>query len=200
MSIELRNLFGTNESEYTRHRVFISYHHENDEKYKEAFEKDFGDLFINESVQDGEYDSELSDGYVKRLIREDKISLSTVVVVLIGSETYKRKHVDWEIYAGLTEKAGGHSGLIGIILPSYYDNPVNKKLKVGKYYDSTIPARLNDNIKTKYAKIYKWEDASRTNNSGEYYIKDWINAAFDRKNNESDKIENSRLQMEENLE
>ena len=200
MSVELRNLFGVNESEDTRHRVFISYHHKNDDNYKEEFETKFKNLFINESVQDGEYDSELSDRYVKRLIQENNISLSTVVVVLIGAETYKRKHVDWEISAGLTEKVGGRSGLIGIILPSYYDNPVNKKLKVGKYYDSTIPARLNDNIKTKYAKIYKWEDASRINNSGEYYIKDWINAAFDRKNNESDKIENSRLQMEENLE
>lgn len=74
------------------------------------------------------------------------------------------------------------------------------KLKVGKYYNSTIPTRLSDNTKTKYANIYKWEDASRTNNNGEYYIKDWIDAAFDRKNNEIDKIENSRLQMEENLE
>lgn len=53
-----------------KHKVFISYHHKNDENYKKDFEKDFGNLFINESVQNGEYDSELSDGYVKRLIRE----------------------------------------------------------------------------------------------------------------------------------
>lgn len=183
-----------------KHKVFISYHHKNDENYKKDFEKDFGNLFINESVQNGEYDSELSDGYVKRLIREEKISLSTIIVVLIGSETYKRKHIDWEIYAGLTEKAGGHSGLIGILLPTYYSANVNSDLDENKYHSNTIPQRLNDNLKTKYAKIYKWKDAFRINNNGEYKIKDWIEEAFERKDHESEKIKNSRPQMEENIE
>lgn len=199
MSVELRNLFGVNESEDTRHRVFISYHHKKDEYFKEVFETKFKDLFINESVQDGEYDSELSDRYVKRLIQENNISLSTVVVVLIGAETYKRKHVDWEISAGLTEKVGGRSGLIGILLPTYYDANENLNLDKRKYRHNTIPLRLDDNLNTKYAKIYKWEDASRINSNGEYNIKDWIDEAFARKNYESDKIKNSRPQMEENM-
>ena len=39
MSMELRNLFGVNESEDTRHRVFISYHHKKDEYKKKYSEK-----------------------------------------------------------------------------------------------------------------------------------------------------------------
>ncbi len=167
---------------------------------KKKFEDTFEHLFINESVHEGEYDEELSDGYVKRLIQENNVSLSSVVVILIGAETYKRKHVDWEIYAGLTEKVGGHSGLIGILLPTYYSAIENSDLDENKYHINTIPQRLNDNLSTKYAKIYKWEDVFRTNNNGEYMIKDYIDAAFDRKNNESNKIENSRPQMKENME
>lgn len=37
----------------TRHKVFISYYHEDDQKYKDNFEKLFKDIFINKSVQDG---------------------------------------------------------------------------------------------------------------------------------------------------
>lgn len=99
-----------------KHKVFISYHHEKDENYKIEFEKRFGNIFINKSVQDGEYDDDLCDEYIKRLIRQDKISDCSVVVVLIGAETYKRKHVDWEIYAGISGKAGGRSfGYKGIM-------------------------------------------------------------------------------------
>lgn len=182
----------------TKHKVFISYHHANDEYYKTKFEEKFEDLFINKSVQDGEYDEDLSDDYVKRLIREEKITDCSVVVVLIGTDTYKRKHVDWEIYAGISGKAGGRSGLIGILLPSYYDSNENKGLKDNEYNADTIPPRLNDNVKTGYAKIYKWGSAIRKNNNGEYYIKGWIDEAFDRKNDDNIKTDNSREQFKRN--
>ncbi len=99
----------------TRHKVFISYHHANDEAYKREFIRVFQNYFIDKSVHVGEYDEDLSTNYIKRLIREEKITDSSIIVVLIGSETYKRKHVDWEISAGLSCKAGGCSGLIGIL-------------------------------------------------------------------------------------
>ena len=194
-----RGLF---ESVDTKHRVFISFHHKNDSYYKEQFEKDFKDLFINESVKDGEYDEDLSDTYIKRLIREEKISKSTVVVVLIGSETYKRKHVDWEIYAGLTEKVGGRSGLIGIILPTYYNNIDNclYSLSGGEYNEDTIPKRLLDNVKTDFAEIYTWDYIYQQHLvGGEYYIKDCIESAFNRKNDTKYKIDLSRAQMQRNL-
>lgn len=196
-SIELRNLFGTNESEDTRHRVFISYHHKNDEKYKEAFEKDFGDLFINESVQDGEYDSELSAGYIKRLIREEKISLSTVIVVLIGAETYKRKHVDWEISAGIDEKNKCRAGLVGILLPTYFSNQNIRGL--GQGYEN-IPERLEDNVKTGYAKLYNWFEVITKDSDGKYKIQKIIDEAFERKYNYNIISTNNRKQMEENKE
>lgn len=183
----------------TKHKVFISYHHANDEDYKIEFEEKFEHLFINKSVQDGEYDEDLSDDYIKRLIQEEKITDCTVVVVLIGTETYKRKHVDWEISAGISGKVGGRTGLIGILLPSYYDSDENKSLEGAGYKSSTIPPRLYDNVETEYAKIYKWSNAIKKNTDGEYRIKRWIDEAFDRKNDDSIKTDNSREQFKRNL-
>ncbi len=175
-----------NENLDTRHRVFISYHHEKDEYYKKKFEENFGDLFINESVQDGDYNPDLSDEYIKHLIANNNISLSTVVVVLIGAETEKRKHIDWEIYAGLSERNKCRAGLIGVILPTF-----NKD-------ENKIPDRLQDNIDTKYARLYTWEYINSINLNNEYMIKDLIELAYERKNDYDIPSNNSRLQMERN--
>lgn len=195
MSIELRNLFGTNESEYTRHRVFISYHHKKDEYFKEVFETKFKDLFINESVQDGDYNSDLSDEYVKHLIANNNISLSTVVVVLIGAETYKRKHVDWEIYAGLSERNKCRAGLVGVLLPTYYDSQGFRAL--GEGYKN-IPDRLQDNVETGYAKLYSWSEIITKDSDGKYKIQKIIDEAFERKYDYNIVSKNDRPQMQRN--
>ncbi|MDR0369526.1 MAG: TIR domain-containing protein [Candidatus Peribacteria bacterium] len=48
--------------------------------------------------------TDVSTEYVKRVIQEGYLDDSSVCVVLIGTETYKRKHVDWEISAAIHEK------------------------------------------------------------------------------------------------
>lgn len=103
-----------------RRRVFLSYYHQ-DEQYRDAFEDLFGHLFINHSVKYGDIQTDLSTEYIKRLIREGHISNASVVIVLVGSKTYCRKHVDWEIAAGLTKTIGGcgYSGLLGLCLPNH---------------------------------------------------------------------------------
>ena len=100
-----------------KHKVFISFYHHDDEKYKECIEYLFDDKIINKSVSDGEFDSNNKDEYIKRLIRENKITDSSIIIVLVGRNTKRRKHVDWEIYAGLRRSIYGSSALIGVILP-----------------------------------------------------------------------------------
>ena len=81
--------------------------------------------------------------------REDKISDSSVIVVLVGSNTRKRKHVDWEIYAGLRASIKGNSGLVGVLLPEL---PL---VSNGKYYIEDLPGRLRDNVESGYSFI-RW--------------------------------------------
>jgi hypothetical protein len=173
----------------TRHKVFLSYYHQGDQWDKNRFEQLFGHLFINKSVEPGDINTDVSTDYIKRLIQEDYISDTSVVVVLVGKSTWGRKHVDWEISAGLNKKVGGnYSGLLGILIPDF---PFTSD---GKYYYQDIPPRLADNVKTGYAEIYTWSWVC----SDESRIKDAINGAFTRRVNEVNKIDNSREQFDYN--
>jgi len=151
------------------HKAFISFHHFNDESSKILFEKIFSDYtkaFISTSVNDGDINPALPTDTIRNKIRDEYLQDSTVTIVLIGSETWKRKHVDWEISSSIRRtKNSSRSGLLGIILPSY------PRQDTSKYNPYTIPPRLYDNIKCGYAKIYNWTTNARS-------ISQWIHEAF----------------------
>lgn len=182
----------------TRHKVFISYHHENDQQYKDYFIEKFSPYFIDKSVHYGEYSEDLSTDYIKRLIREEKITDSSIIVVLVGTDTYKRKHVDWEISAGLSSLAGGYSGLLGIILPTYYNSIQNCSLPRNKYLHETIPARLSDNILSGYATAYNWESLFSCDMYGTPNIVTWLDNAYRQKIYNYNRINNGRIQFSYN--
>lgn len=169
-----------------KHKVFISFYHQDDQKYKDYIDLYLSRNIINKSVKTGEYDPDDSDTYIKRLIREEKISDSSVVVVLVGPNTRRRKHVDWEIYAGLRASVNGSSGLIGIMLPEL------RKTNDDRYYYSDIPGRLADNIESGYADCYSWEYAKA-------HFDHIIEVAFEKRITERNKMVNSRIQMQRNL-
>ena len=169
-----------------KHKVFISYYHEDDDTWREAFEDKFGGVFINKSVQDGDINTDVSADYIKRLIQENYLTDTSVLVVLIGPNTWGRKHVDWEISAAISKKVGGYSGLIGLILPTHAD--------FGKttYTEAKVPPRLVDNQKSGYAKIYHWTEDVGT-------IKGYIEDAFNARITRCDKIDNtSTIQFQRN--
>ena len=173
------------EKKDTLHKVFISYYHKDDKYYRNRFEELFGHLFISKSVEPGDIDLDVSTEYIKRLIQQNYITDTSVLVVLAGPKTYCRKHVDWEISAALNKKAGGHSGLLGLCLPIHPDCGKDK------YKADIVPPRLVDNLKSGYAKFYDWtEDESK--------IKKWVEAAFHARVDKADKIDNSREQYKHN--
>lgn len=160
----------------TRRRVFISFHSK-DMYYKNRFEQLFGHLFINKSVKFGGIDSDLDDAYVKRLIHEDYLTDSSVCVVLVGPETYCRKHVDWEIAAALNKKVGGYSGLLGLCLPNHPDYYRDV------YNADRVPLRLVKNLQSGYARLYNWTEDGDS-------IKSRVESAFRDRVTKSDKILN----------
>ena len=167
------------------HKVFISYYHHDDQYYKNYIDQNLSKNIINKSVKAGEYDSDNSDEYIKRLIREDKVSDSSVIVVLIGPNTKKRKHVDWEISAGLNKNVNGCSGLVGILLPTL-------KTIGTQYSIADLPGRIFDNYNSGYAKLYTWDYAVHN-------FEVIIEQAFQDRITLKDKVNNSRLQMQYNL-
>ena len=129
---------------------------------------------VSQSVQIGDIDANLKVDTIRRKIRDEYLRDSTVTVVLIGEETWKRKHVDWEIGASIRDtEFNPRSGLLGILLPTY-PRPAGEPTKYNPY---TIPPRLHDNIECGFAKIYNWSDNPNV-------VQQWIHEAFNRRKTE----------------
>ena len=103
------------------HKVFISYHHKNDQFYKNELIKSgktFG-VFIDRSVDTGSISEDLSDQAIRQKIRDEYLQDSTVTVVLVGAGTKGRKHIDWEIYSSMFDGTKNKkSGILAVNLPS----------------------------------------------------------------------------------
>jgi hypothetical protein len=102
-------------------KVFISYHHRNDQACKEQlleFNRTHR-LFIDASVDTGDIDDYLSNEAIRQKIRDEYLANSTVTMLLVGTETKYRKHVDWELYSSMFDgRVNKKSGILVINLPS----------------------------------------------------------------------------------
>ncbi len=170
-----------------RHKVFVSFHHgvEYDPKsgvnYKNKFVRlfqDHSEAIISKAVQEGDIDPYSKTETIRQKIRDNYLRDSTVTVVLIGPETWKRKHVDWEISSSIRDTPSNpRSGLLGLFLPTHPDhNRERFDLYHGrkKYNSYTIPPRLYKNVECGFAKLYDWtEEPSK--------IMKWIHEAFERR-------------------
>ena len=104
-----------------KHKVFISYHHANDQWYKNELLRlnRIYDVFIDSSVDTGDIDDNLPDERIREIIRDEYLKDSTVTIILVGIETKKRKHIDWELYSSMYDgKVNKKSGVLVINLPS----------------------------------------------------------------------------------
>lgn len=181
-----------------KHKIFVSFHNE-DQQYRAAFDQLYGEYFMSMSVDFGDIEPESDDDYIKRLIQEEHIVNSSVLLVLYGANTYKRKHVDWEISAALNEKVGGHKGLVILLLPTFPACPYNA---LGQYDLSIISQYLHPRTATHlqngYADLYYWPGMYPTLPS--VTIPNIIQQAISKRENFSHLIDNVRhIQYKQNL-
>lgn len=127
-------------------RAFISYHHDNDQAWYDRFSRLFSDIYdlVTDSSLDRLIDSDDPD-YVMRRIREKYITGTSITIVLCGSETWKRKYVDWEIYATLDKQ----HALLGIVLPGVTSDYNGRHL---------VPDRLATSVDAGYANWIYWDE------------------------------------------
>ena len=120
-------------------RCFISYHHADELEVKKFLDTySNAEAFTHRALGMG-MESDIVDSpdtdYVMRRIREKYMWNTSVTIVLVGQNTWKRRYVDWEIAASLRSGFGNPAnGLLGIKLPSY-------AFGIQQY-----PYRLNDNL------------------------------------------------------
>jgi hypothetical protein len=118
----------------TRHKVFISYHHDDQDEVDEfvsTFDEE-RDVFIRRGIGIGISEDIINSNdtdYIMRRIRELYLQDSTVTIVLLGECTWARRFVDWEIQASLRHgEKTTPNGLVGILLSSKGNkaNPPNR--------------------------------------------------------------------------
>lgn len=103
------------------HKVFVSFHHANDQWYKDELVKwgTENNVFIDGSVDMGEIPDNWDAQHIREYIRDNHLKDTTVTILLVGTETKNRKHIDWELFSSMFDgKVNKKSGILVINLPS----------------------------------------------------------------------------------
>ena len=106
-------------------KAFISYHHDNDQKFKEhlSWMAWYHGCFEDGSVRVGDIDDDRSSESIRRLIRDEYLLDTEVTILLCGTETRDRKHVDWELKSSMIDgQKNRKSGILVINLPGVADD------------------------------------------------------------------------------
>lgn len=103
------------------HKVFVSFHHANDQWYKDELVRwgTENNVFIDGSVDMGEIPDNWDAQHIQEYIRDNHLKDTTVTILLVGTETKNRKHIDWELFSSMYDgKVNKKSGILVINLPS----------------------------------------------------------------------------------
>jgi hypothetical protein len=189
---------------FVAHKVFVSYHHDNDQAYADEFRDFYGyvDTLIDKSLPQ-RIDSN-NDNDILGQIRTQYLGDSTVTVVLIGQYTWARKWIDWEIYSSLRPYGDRTvNGLLGIVLPGAKRLP-------DRFADNFQMANLfGKQVQVGYAKAVMWEDVApppgwrifgntEMTKARRSYLTSWINAAYDNRSR-TESIQNTRPRMDTDI-
>lgn len=167
------------------HKVFVSFHHANDQWYKDELVKwgTENNVFIDGSVDMGEIPDNWDAQHIREYIRDNHLKDTTVTILLVGTETKNRKHIDWELFSSMYDgKVNKKSGILVINLPSvccqYHTLctkeekeailpnqktwiSINDRSEFDRRYPY-MPARIIDNLLKKGVSIsvINWDDLS----------------------------------------
>ena len=76
---------------------------------------------MDKSVESGDIPEYLNDQAIRKKIRDEYLRDSTVTILLAGTETKWRKHVDWELFSSMFDGTlNKKSGILVINLASVH--------------------------------------------------------------------------------
>lgn len=137
------------------HKVFISFHHQNDQWAKDELCRwnEENSIFIDKSVDTDDIDDALSSETIRIKIRDEYLRDSTVTILLVGTETRNRKHIDWELYSSMRDgPINKKSGILVVLLPSVTKG--NRHIHAGH----------GDDEKRLYPQISQWTSTDSYSN------------------------------------
>lgn len=169
-----------------KRRVFVSYHHDDQDEVDEFLnrfayrEGIFTPRILGLGLGNDIINSNNPE-YVMSQIRQRYLQDSTVTIVLLGSCTHSRRYVDWELKASLRQGLYIPNGVMSIILPSQGSS-------------SHLPPRLEDNWNKEgdcYARHWVYPDSGFT-------LSSWIEDAYEARTKRAHLISNSQSMMKYN--
>lgn len=96
------------------------------------------------------------------IIRDNYLRDTSVLILLVGTETKKRKHVDWEIYSSMRNSAKNRkSGILVINLPSVgctYFRAAHGETEKRDFYTNTNEW-ISNNDRAEYERRYPYMPA-----------------------------------------
>lgn len=127
-----------------RHKVFISYFHKDDQSYKDLLidrkeinqeKRVYQSIFDDYSVHEDEIDDQgKSAETIRKIIRDEYIKQSSVLILLCGQRTKERKYIDWELHAAMFDtEENPKLGILVINLPS-----VNQSCRRGEVEETEL--------------------------------------------------------------
>ncbi|WP_205414904.1 TIR domain-containing protein, partial [Klebsiella pneumoniae] len=67
----------------------------------------------------GDIDEDEAPQKIREIIRDEYLRDTSVLILLVGTETKNRKHVDWELYSSMRDSTiNKKSGILVVNLPS----------------------------------------------------------------------------------
>ncbi|MFK8021772.1 MAG: TIR domain-containing protein [Pseudomonadales bacterium] len=131
-------------------RLMFSCNSDDDQHYVHTFQQRYAEDYHCTMVKAFETCHVSGLDYVGWLESEANVGAGTTVVVLIGPETSTYANVDWDVAAALSVDEKKASGLVGVMLPEYFDSaPTIRNLR-------GLPPRLATNVESGYAALYTW--------------------------------------------
>ena len=106
------------------HNMFICYHHDKDQCYKDYLVDAARQhrILIDGSVNTGDIENSLPDEHFQEIIGNKYLRDSAITMVIVGQCTKHRKHVDWETYSSMFDgTVSKTSGILVISLPGTLD-------------------------------------------------------------------------------
>jgi hypothetical protein len=124
-------------------KVFISYVWKDSKKYIEKIKEILIKMKFIPITETIDLTTGYDDQGIRTIIRDKYMKDCNYVLVLVSKNSWKRKHIDWEISAALRDsKFNPRKAIVAIFMPSYGEKIIRDT--------SMTPQRLICNIKNKY--------------------------------------------------
>lgn len=156
-----------------KRNVFVTYHHADQaevEEFVSSFQGSFNEMRVLGVSDDDAIDSDDTD-YVLRTIREEYITGTSATIALVGSCTWARKYVDWELAATLRNNPSDpRGGLLAVQLPSVDGTSLELPSRVAMNRDYDQASKQENG----YAAYYRHPSSGST-------LAQWVESAITRR-------------------